>query len=87
MSKVKKPAAQSRTNQTVVALLAVAVGERIARKTGLEPDAVTEALIATGEVVLGALAIYFRQRANAPVDLQDVETPTADALRKKPAKK
>lgn len=89
MSKVKKPAAQSRTNQTVVALLAVAVGERIARKTGLEPDAVAEALIATGEVVLGALAIYFRQRANVTVDAQDVDTPTADALAadKPPVKK
>jgi len=87
--KTVKPVHKSRTNATVLALVAAVVGERIARKLGMEPDVVTEALLGAGELALGALAIYFRQRANVTVDAQDVDTPTADALAadKPPVKK
>ena len=72
----KKAVHQSRTNRTVAVLIATAVGERVARKLGVEPDAVTEALLSLCEVALGALAIYFRQKANGhPIDKQDVVSP------------
>lgn len=80
---VKKAVHQSRTNRTVAVLIAAAVGERVARKLGVEPDAVTEALLSLGEVALGALAIYFRQKANGePVDKQDVVSPKPRARAK-----
>lgn len=72
----KKAVHQSRTNRTVAVLIAAAVGERVARKLGVAPDAVTEVLLSLGEVALGALAIYFRQQANPePVDKQEVVSP------------
>lgn len=82
----KKSVTQSRTNRTVAVLLATVVGERIARKAGLEPSEVTEALLALGEVALGALAVYFRQNAQ-PIDHQDTDTPTAAALSRRKAPK
>jgi len=38
--KTVKPVHKSRTNATVLALVAAVVGERIARKLGMEPDVV-----------------------------------------------
>lgn len=72
---MKKPVHKSRTNQTVALLVATVAGERIARKLGMEPDAVTEAVLAVGELLLGALAVYFRQSATVPVDRQNVISP------------
>lgn len=86
---MKKPVHKSRTNQTVALLVATVAGERIARKLGMEPDSVTEALLAAGEVLLGALAVYFRQNATAPIDRQDVVStkPSPNSTRAKASAK
>lgn len=70
---MSKPAIKSRTNQTVAALLTMAVGERIARRVGMEPSEVTDVLLGAVELALAALAVYFRQQANPkPQDRQGV---------------
>lgn len=73
---MSKPAVKSRTNRTVGLLIATVVGERIARRVGMEPNEVTDALLGLVDVVLGAVAVYYRQQANRqPEDRQDVLTP------------
>jgi hypothetical protein len=66
-----KAITKSRTNRTVAVLVATVVGERIARRAGVEPSMVTEALLAVSEVAMGILAVYFRQKAGEPEDRQD----------------
>jgi hypothetical protein len=66
-----KAITKSRTNRTVAVLVATVVGERIARRAGVEPSTVTEALLAVSEVAMGILAVYFRQKAGEIEDRQD----------------
>ncbi len=80
---VPKTVTQSRTNQTVAAIVTVVAAKFLARYLPADIAAQVAGVL-TDEVVsvvvagLGSLAVYFRQKANpqpGPIDQQNVVTP------------